>query len=233
MRSGGCSTIWRASAGRGLEDGVPCSSRTSARELAHAVSSSTSRIVSRPSGAAHPRLGPRAGPDSPPRQVDLEGRAVPRLALDRDVTAALLDDAVDGGQPEAGALARLLGREERLEDARLRRPASCPRPCRRTTRRTYGPAASPLVGLQLVQPATLAVSMVSVPPFGMASRALTARFRMHLLDLAGIGLDRRQRRRQVDVQIDVLADQAAEHRLDARRRRVEVEHASAAAPACG
>ena len=32
------------------------------------------------------------------------------------MTAELLDDPVDRGQPEAGALADLLGREERLED---------------------------------------------------------------------------------------------------------------------
>ena len=34
------------------------------------------------------------------------------------MAAALGDDAVDGGEPESGALARRLGREERLEDPR-------------------------------------------------------------------------------------------------------------------
>ncbi len=33
-----------------------------------------------------------------------------------DIAAGLLDDAIDRRQPEAGALADLLGREERLED---------------------------------------------------------------------------------------------------------------------
>ena len=35
--------------------------------------------------------------------------------VDIDEAAGLLDDAVDGGEPESGALAHLFGREERLE----------------------------------------------------------------------------------------------------------------------
>ncbi len=57
------------------------------------------------------------------RQVDRETRAL-RLAVGaqgvvgEDEPARLLDDAVDGRQPEPGALALLLGGEERLEDLR-------------------------------------------------------------------------------------------------------------------
>jgi hypothetical protein len=43
--------------------------------------------------------------------------AASRLALDVDVAARLRDEAVDLRQAEAGALAGLLGGEERLEDA--------------------------------------------------------------------------------------------------------------------
>ena len=39
------------------------------------------------------------------------------FAVDGDVAAALLDDAVDRGQPEARAFACFFGSEERLEDA--------------------------------------------------------------------------------------------------------------------
>ena len=49
-------------------------------------------------------------------QIDLERRAAPRLAVDPDVSAALLDDPVDRGEPEPGALADGLRREERLEE---------------------------------------------------------------------------------------------------------------------
>ena len=51
-----------------------------------------------------------------PGQVDLEGRALARLAVDVDEAVVLLDDAVDRGQPQAGAFAHLLGGEKRLED---------------------------------------------------------------------------------------------------------------------
>ena len=54
-----------------------------------------------------------------PREVDLEGRALPRLAVDEDVAAALLHDPVDSSQAQPRPLAGLLGREERLEGAGL------------------------------------------------------------------------------------------------------------------
>src|SRR2546427_427742 len=51
------------------------------------------------------------------REVEREGRSPP-FALGTEPAAVLLDDAVGDGQAEAGAGAHLLGREERLEDAR-------------------------------------------------------------------------------------------------------------------
>src|SRR5438093_1361499 len=53
------------------------------------------------------------------RQVDGEGGAGAGLAVDEDEAAGLLQDAVDGRQPEADALPDLLGREERVEDPAL------------------------------------------------------------------------------------------------------------------
>src|SRR6185437_12047309 len=52
------------------------------------------------------------------RQEDRERGALLGLAVDEDESAGLLDDAIDGGEAEAGAGADFLGREERLEDAR-------------------------------------------------------------------------------------------------------------------
>ena len=49
------------------------------------------------------------------RQIEAEGRAVALFAVDLDVSARLLDEAVDHAQAEPGALADFLGREERLE----------------------------------------------------------------------------------------------------------------------
>src|SRR5262249_11150466 len=51
-----------------------------------------------------------------PRQEDRERGAPALLGIDIDEATGLLDDAVHGRQPEPGALADLLGREERLED---------------------------------------------------------------------------------------------------------------------
>ena len=53
------------------------------------------------------------------RQINFEGGAGIQFAVNADVAAALADDAVAGGQAEAGALAEALGGEERLEQMRL------------------------------------------------------------------------------------------------------------------
>ena len=51
-----------------------------------------------------------------------------RFAVDRDMAAALLDNAVDRGQAQARALTQFLGGEEGLKDAGLGVPRSMPRP---------------------------------------------------------------------------------------------------------
>ena len=53
------------------------------------------------------------------RQIDFEGGAPARLALDADMTAALFDDAVTGGQPQTCPLPHAPGRKKRLEEARF------------------------------------------------------------------------------------------------------------------
>ena len=60
-------------------------------------------------------------------QIDDEARALADLGIGEDEAARLLDDAVDGRQPEAGPLPHLLGREERLENLAedARRNAAC------------------------------------------------------------------------------------------------------------
>src|ERR1700722_2513937 len=49
--------------------------------------------------------------------MDLECGPDPRAALDADVPPALLNDAEDGGEPEARSLSDRFGREEGLEDS--------------------------------------------------------------------------------------------------------------------
>ncbi len=78
----------------------------------------------RPEGRRSPAEAPawsrRARPPRPPcRSREQEGDGRPLTALRRDLrpAAGLRREAVDLGQPEAGALAHLLGREEGLERA--------------------------------------------------------------------------------------------------------------------
>src|SRR4051794_29557245 len=58
------------------------------------------------------------GSGSPHRNDDPERGSRADLALDHDAAAVPVDDAVDNREAEAGALADVLGREERIEDLR-------------------------------------------------------------------------------------------------------------------
>ena len=79
-----------------------------------------------------------AGPDDPvlrrrrrlggQRQVDAERGPATRLALHLDAAAALLHDAVDHRQAQAGPLADLLCREKRLEQPLQDVCSSMPQP---------------------------------------------------------------------------------------------------------
>src|ERR1700719_3648429 len=53
------------------------------------------------------------------REINGEDCDASEFALDEDVSAALFDDAVDGGESEAGAFAFFFGGEKRFEDASL------------------------------------------------------------------------------------------------------------------
>ena len=55
------------------------------------------------------------------------------------------------------------------------------------------------------------VSIESIPPVGIASRALIARLRTNLLDLAWVSHDHRQVGCEADDEFDLLADRAAQN----------------------
>src|SRR5687767_12130095 len=77
-------------------------------------SSSMTRILLMASRPSRPRRAHLFGE----RQTDGEARALADLAVAGDRAAVFLHDAVRDREPEAGALANLLGREERIVDAR-------------------------------------------------------------------------------------------------------------------
>ena len=133
----------------------------------------------------------------------------PGSRADVDAPARLGDDPVHGREPEAGAEPDVLGREERLEDALehggLDARAGVARP----------PAArgSPCAP----------VSIASVPPSGIASRALIARLITTCSSCARSASTGGRLVAGEHRDLDVLADQPPEHRHQPARDLVEVE----------
>ena len=69
-----------------------------------------------------------------------------------------------------------------------------------------------------------AVSRTSRPPSGMASRALTARLRIDLLELARVGPHRGHAGQKALVELDRLPEDAVQHGEGTRHHRVQVHH---------
>ena len=190
-------------------------------------SSSTRRMVSVAGCAAASAPGRTA--DSGGRryagQIDLNDGALARLALNQNLAPVLLDDAVDDGEPQACAFALILGGEERLEQPRLdcrvhadagvadRAASRSGRPPRR-----YGESANSSVS------STSAVSIASLPPSGMASRELTARFMMTWSICEGSTFTAGSCRREIDFQLDVFPDDPPQHFVDALHDLVEIHN---------
>ena len=111
------------------------------------------------------------------REVDAERRAAAEVALQADEAAALRDDPEDARQPEPSSVTGHLRGEEGLEDSLLDLLIHSRAGVRDAER-------DPLAGGIALAPTSIAsstsrfaVSIVSVPPRGIASRALVARFR--------------------------------------------------------
>ena len=80
--------------------------------------SSTTRMVSLPAAVARgPTVGAAPTCGAPTREEKPDRGALFRAGAYLHRAAGLLDEAIDHAQAEAGALAHLLGGEERLEGA--------------------------------------------------------------------------------------------------------------------
>ena len=147
-----------------------------------------------------------------------------RLAVHPDAAAALLDDPVDGGEPQPGALALLLGRKERLEDVGLRAlvHAAAGVAHRHQHVRAGGDGEEP-TGIGLVQ---LDVGGFDgePPPVGHGVAGIDGQVHDHLLDLARIGKDAAQLRMENGMQFDVFPDHRMKHPLHVGHHRVELQH---------
>ena len=158
------------------------------------------------------------------RQVDLERGAVPGLAVDPDVTAALLDHAVDRRQAKAAAFALLLGREERLEHARTGRRVHAFAAV--ADREHHVRARLDRDVRQRVRGVQFDVgSLDRQPPAGRHRIARVDReVDENLLHRRRIDRHLTQIGRERGDQLDILADQPAQQFLDLRHQRVEVDH---------
>ena len=158
-------------------------------------------------------------------EIDVEAGPLARLALDGDGAAALGHDTEDRRQPQPGPLADSLGREERLEDMRAHlivHPDSAV--LNRESQVVAG--LEPLLGREEVQAtdlgAVLRLRVVlghdhprrldgELAAVGHRVPRVDAEVEDDLLDLTGVGEDRSKLLTELDLELDVLADQALEH----------------------
>ena len=172
-----------------------------------------------------PRPGRRLGGDGRTafRQADLESGAEVRLARHVHEPTVLPDDAEHRRQAEPGAAARFLGREERLEDA------------------GQDIGRNTAAGVDHPQPRVASGADVRIRAFvGAAQRAFqgldaqTAAARhgvagvhgeveQHLVQHAAVGAHRQTHRVQVQLEADVLADDALQHLRGGRHHLVQIE----------
>ena len=108
-------------------------------------------------------------------QEDAENCADADCRIAEHIAAGLLDDAVDHRKAEAGSFADLFGREERLENlfANVIRNSSAG--VGHFNHHIIGGGERFLVQLRRVRRRQIAVRNSILPPFGIASRALTTR----------------------------------------------------------
>jgi hypothetical protein len=144
--------------------------------------------------------------------------------------AALLHDAVHGGQPEPVPWPARLGREERLEDARLRLGVHA------HARVAHGephPAARRDARVRRVE--RLRLDLVHGERERAAAGHRVARVERevhhHLLELAAVGEHHAGERRGVHHEPHVLADHAPEHRLERAHHLARIDRPPAAPPA--
>ena len=156
-------------------------------------------------------------------QIHLERCPVPELAVNPDVPATLLDDAVHRREPQASTLAPFFGREERLEQ---------------TASGGFVDSGARVadgqhhVGSRANGDMALRVRLVERDIGRLDGQQTASRHRIapvhhqvhdHLFDLRRIGPHRRKTRRRHGSKLDVLSDHAAQHLREIADDGVEVD----------
>ena len=100
-----------------------------------------------------------------------------------------------------------------------------PTPVSSTSISTYSPAATPWsASFRLSRSERLRVRIVTQPPSGMASRALTARLMIDLLELRLVGLDVPEVAAGQDLELDLLAHGAVEEGREIGQHLAQLQH---------
>ena len=159
------------------------------------------------------------------RQVDLERRSLPELAVDPDVAAALLNDSEYGRQSQPRALALLFRGEEGLENALLGRFVHAGSGIADRQHHVW-PRRDPevLFGIAGIELDVLRLDG-EVPPAGHGVAGIDHQVHQHLLQVPRVGLHLPEVLPRHRPDRDVLADQAANHLVHAGDDLVEVENA--------
>ena len=148
-------------------------------------------------------------------KIDLEDAALARLAVTIDETAVAFDDGQRGGQAQPGALALLLGGEERLEYPVL----NFLRHSRPGVRHADDHVVSGF-GFQIRARRSASSSTMfsmrrdNLPPPGMASRALTAEIQQNLFELRRVAGDGPEVGGALDFKLQGFGEGLADNLLD-------------------
>ena len=141
------------------------------------------------------------------RQIDAENGALADFRFGVDVAARLLDDSVDHRKPEPGALADILGGEERFENLlhHIGRNASA---CvRQLDEDILAHLHAAIIQLRNLVRLDIAGPDSDRATFGHGIPGIDRQIDQHLLELAEIGLDRPQIAAEFELQLDIGADQ--------------------------
>lgn len=159
-----------------------------------------------------------------PREVEAEEAPLPRLAFHADGAAALLDDAVDGGEAQAGAAPGALGGEEGLEDARLGFPIHAAAGI--GDAELHVPAGEELGAIDAVAARQLLLlggdGKRAAGGHGIAR--VHAEVQDHLLQLAFIRAHPGIGGGGIELDADVFADDALEELFQIEDERIEIEN---------
>ncbi len=156
-------------------------------------------------------------------EIDLEGRSDSGFTGDRDMPAALLDDAIHGSQAKPGSFAQSFGGEERFED-----PRACTlvhahsRVADRKQHVSAGPQVGNAIGAFLADVGGLDHQGTAG---GHGIPGIDDQIHDNLLDLPRIGPDLPEVVSAASLELDVLADQPTQHLFDTPHHFVQIQDA--------